>query len=341
MFLRKFITRRIAASLFVILLIAVLMPPEVEAHDDAPLQYPAPNAPTGTFLYVPLYWGDTFVNFNGKYKTTAYQKGFQYQAGYSNPTIILDFGRQLLADSGRWAIVTTDSPTGIHRSMTWAQNLAQDFIDGYDDNPGHPPAFVAIGTNNSNYNWVCGSNYGSYLWANAGSEWGAMVQRITAASRATVKSGNDIEAFDFGDWTPCGYGALMWFDAYEQQTSISNYDFGVNAWGQNNVLWTEDQIYEVVFGRLSAYAYPQVYCSGYLWATSWIPVKRDHTDIFFLGALSEDGYTGPKNCDVPSLYWDKSWNNLNDALTNPDPNYNYRGWPDSVLSQAIIYWPNP
>lgn len=298
----------------------------------APLQYPAPTG-YGVFTYVPEYW-QTFQTFNGQYRTLAYQKGYQAPYSAPSPNIILDFGRQALAPSGNWAIYTI--PEQAKHSMTWVRNIAQDFIDGYNDNPSHPPAFIAIGTNNGNYDWLC-NNYDatqvSSLWRIAGDQWGQMVKSVIPRSKVTAKSANDIEAWNGtfpNNWAACGYGTLGWFDGYESQTSIANYNFGDNA-ADASAQWTRNQIYQVIWGRPTAYALPQVYCSGSHWHQSWVPVRQSYY-FSFLGVTSTHGQPGPPGCD--NLSWQSSWNLLNNTLTNP-------GFPDTVQSNVVIWWRYP
>lgn len=171
----------------------------------------------------------------------------------------------------------------------------------------------------------------------AGNEWGKLVMGITPRAPAIVKSGNDIEAFynpkDFGPWVACGIGILSWFDGYQGQTSIGNYDFGNNPHSEYPLQWTVDQTHQVAWSRPPAYNIPEIYCSGSGWAQSWVEI-RQYNYISFFGVTSLNGTPGPGGCDIPSLSWQTSWNNLNNALTNA-------GYPDSVLSTAVIYNPNP
>lgn len=326
----------------ILAVLAVQLPASAQARNNpAPLQYPQPSG-VGLFVYVPEYWQNPNT-FNGVTKTLAYQRGYQAPYTASSPNIILDFGRQLLAPSGNWAVVLT--PNGPKHSMLWARNIAQDFIDGYDANPYHQSGYVAIGTNNGDFDWYClntdPANLSS-LWRIAGDQWGQLVKGLTPRPHVTVKSANDIEVFDEIDparlWKACGIGALAWFDGYEGQTSIANYDFGDNAWDRPGNQWTEDNIQKVVWGRSTAYSLPQVYCSGSHWATSWEPVRRDYY-ISFLGVTSTDGGQGPPGCD--NLPWQTSWNNLNDALTYPNSSIGYPGYSDTVLSNAAVWWQKP
>jgi hypothetical protein len=307
--------------------------------DAAPLQATAPSG-YGVFTYVPEKW-QTAQTWNGVYRTLAYQKGYQVPYTASSPNIILDFGRQALADSGNWAIYTV--PEQAKHSMTWVRNLTQDFIDGYNDNPNHPPAFVAIGTNNSNYAWLCNNNdptQVSSLWNIAGYEWGKMVNSVIPRSKVTVKSANDIEAWNGtfpNNWQACGYGTLMWFDGYERQTSIANYNFGDNA-ADASAQWERYQIYQVIWGRPVAWALPQVYCSGSHWAQSWVTVRKSYS-FSFLGVTSTNGEPGPAGCD--NLSYTNSWTLLDNALKTPNSSIGYPGYPDSVYSNAVVWWRYP
>lgn len=181
------------------------------------------------------------------------------------------------------------------------------------------------------------------MWDTAGDVWGQTVKQLVPRSRVTVKSANDIEAFRISEWTACGYGVELWYDGYQRETVISNFNFGDNAWADNNVLWSEDQIYQATFGRITAFVFPEVYCTGSFWDRSWIPVKRDHPNMYFNGVTSTNGGTGPPGCNVPSLYAQPAWNRLNNAITvSHPPDYpTYPGYSDSVLPNILVWWQSP
>jgi hypothetical protein len=221
--------------------------------------------------------------------------------------------------------------------MTWTRNIAQAYIDGYNANAAHPHAYIAIGTNNGNYPWLCNNNDAtqvSSLWGIAGNVWGSFIAGLTPRTRVTVKSANDIEAWyapnTFGAWTACGYGTLIWFDGYQSQTSIANYDFGNNPYSEYPSQWTVNQTWQVAWGRPPAYNLPEIYCTGSGWAQSWVGI-RQYASMSFLGVTSTDGQAAP--CGT-GLTWQQSWNSLNNALTGA-------GYPDSVISNAIRFKSNP
>ncbi len=219
--------------------------------------------------------------------------------------------------------------------MTWTRNIAQAYIDGYNANPSHPHAYIAIGTNNSNYPWACNNNdptQVSSLWSVAGNVWGSFIAGLTPRTRVTIKSANDIESWydppTFGAWTSCGVGTIGWFSGYESKTYIANYDFGTNPHSEYPSQWTVHETWQVAWGRPPAYNMPEIYCPGI--AQTWVTI-RQYMPMSFLGVTSTDGQPAP--CGT-GYTWQQSWNSLNNALTGA-------GFPDSVISNAVRYKANP
>ncbi len=213
--------------------------------------------------------------------------------------------------------------------MAWAQNIAQAYIDGYNDNSAHPFAAIAMGTNSSNYPWACIDGQ----WNTSGAFWGYTINHLISRSRVNIKSANDIESFydpsQFGTWRTCGGALLSWFDGYTPQTSVPNYDFGDNPHSDVPGDWSIDQTWQVAWGRPGAFNMPEIYCNGSGWALSWVTI-RAYKYMLFEGVTSLNG--GPADCN-PSLTWQASWNSLDQALSNA-------GYPGYVQSYAIVFREN-
>lgn len=221
--------------------------------------------------------------------------------------------------------------------------VAQNFIDGFNDNPNHPyDTYIAVATSNDDDNWTCDNNNPGTLsanWYNAGSAWGSLFQSggIQSRSKVIPVSGNDIEVFfdSSNGWGACGLGTLRWFDGFEGAVVASNYNFGDNPNVEDPGRWTTQQVYDVVYGRSSAWAYPQVYCTNLLYSKGW-PSIRAVNYLKFLGVTSDGGQSqmcanygqggGPW-----SLTWQQSWSELDTTMTNA-------GYPNTVASTSIYYY---
>jgi hypothetical protein len=180
--------------------------------------------------YVTQYWSNPSTKMQG---TLAYEKGYNAIIG-DKPMIILAFGRQFYNVSytpAIWEVVLTPvgGNPGVHEGMTWVAQMAQDFMQGYNDNPKHPQnitARIAIGTNNSDYPWLCdnSTNTVSGLWTAAGEQWGQMLTNLQALvsdnlAKVDVLSGDDIETWhrEFPDpnnpstdeWTAVAWGLKL------------------------------------------------------------------------------------------------------------------------------------
>lgn len=315
--------RMICGLLIALMCCLISFGPHVRSSSAAPV-YPQPVG-TGWFIYVTEAWQNT-VTFQGATQYTAYVRGYNANPTASLPTIILDFGREFLADSGTWAIV----PIGeLKHSLAWAQVIAQAYIDGYSANLAHPSATIAIGTNNGNYNWSCTDS----KWNTSGNVWGGMLSALISRARVSIKSGNDIESWigtpGFDTWKTCGSGTLNWFTGYKSRTSTLNIDYGNNPHGEDSGSWSIYETYQVTWGDTVALNMPEIYCNGSGWAPSWVPI-RAYAYMSFGGVASLNG--GPGAC-TPTLTWQTSWTSLDQALSGG-------GFPGSLQSYAIIFHGN-
>lgn len=320
--------KRKVAWLLALLSVSTWFYPDVQpSYADSP-----PSSP-GTGFYVQTWWADpTPWGTPSGYVMKAYRKGWHVNPGSPNPTIYLEFGRQLLTGSG-WGVVPIGQP---YQTNEWARMIAQAFIDGYNDNPQHPVAQIAVSTNNSNYNWYCNNydpaNLSSY-WYSSGYAWGGLITSIASRPKVIVRSGNDIESWigNFNDWRSCGLGAVSWYEGYEARTYTPNFNFGNNPYSEDNVQWTENQVWQVSWGKATAYVFPQIYCTGSGWSASWVNLRRNQGYMQFNGVTSDNAVS--RACDgAYSLTWLDSWHNLNNALTNA-------GFPNHLRSTSIHMFP--
>jgi hypothetical protein len=300
----------------------------------------APASPSYSY-YVTQYWSNPSTKMQG---SLAYEKGYNAIIG-DKPMIILAFGRQFYNVShtpATWEVVLTPigGNPGVHEGMSWVAQVAQDFMQGYNDNPKHTTAKIAIGTSTSNYPWLCdnSSNTVSGLWTAAGEHWGQMIASLQALvsdnlTNVDVLSGDDIETWhrEFPDptnpsvdeWDGCGLGVEAWYDGFESQTSAANVDFGSNGYGELSSQWTQQQVYDVASGKNSAIAYPLIFCNGN--SQQWAQTASLFPAIRFAGITSGNGDGGPPGCNNTNLTYKAvvAWNNLNNALhsiqlSNPD-----------------------
>ena len=294
-----------------------------------------PPTETGYFYYVQPFWGDV-ITYKGRQVLRAYKFGFQASYGAPDPKFILDFGRQNFDPDGDagWGVnlVANGDPFITNSDVII---IAEAFMQGYSDNSAHPTAYVGVGTNNSNYPWACDNNDPSSLSANwyaAGESWGKLVKQVHSFSRVIPRSANDIESWTgtFGPWVACGLGAMAWFDGYRNATAslIPNYNFGSQAYHENNVQWTLGQVYIAANGQPAAYAYPQIYCDSY--APPWVDV-RDYGIMRFDGVTSDNAQSSITGCQPDTdltLTWQQSWARLDDALRDA-------GYPDIVFPVVL------
>lgn len=264
----------------------------------------------------------------------AYRKGFHALAGAPFRRILLHFGRQL-NQSGNWGVVPIDG--NIYKSNDWARTVANVFMQGYNDNPAHQVAEIAISTSTSNYPWTCENsapNNVSTNWYLSGYSWGGLLNSLNSYPRVIIRGGNDVESWTdepiFGNWEACGAGVLRWYDGYEAATTKRIFDFGNNPYAEDNVQWTERQAWLVAFGRTPARVYPQIYCNGSSWAPSWVTM-RTHFGMRFDGVTSENGQSQICGSNY-SLSWQASWNALNSALVNAGYTSN------TLLGNAIEFY---
>jgi hypothetical protein len=301
----------------------------------------APASPSYSY-YVTQYWGNPSTQKLSH--TFAYEEGYNAIIG-DNPMIILAFGRQFYNVShtpATWEVVLrpVGGNLGAHEGMSWVAQMAQDFMQGYNDNPKHTTAKIAIGTNNSDYPWLCDNttNTVSGLWTAAGEQWGQMITSLQdlASDNLTnvdVLSGDDIETWhrEFPDpnnpaideWDGCGLGAEAWYDGFQSQTTAANVDFGSNGYGELSSQWTQQQVYDVASGKNSALTYPLIFCNGN--SQQWAQTAKLFPAIRFAGVTSGGGDRGPDGCNNTGFTYRAvvAWNNLNNALhsiqlNNPD-----------------------
>jgi hypothetical protein len=298
-----------------------------------PLQAVPANAYTlpdrqGTGFYVQQYWQDPTPWGSGTVMK-AYRKGWHADGGSPNGSIILHFGRQYQSGA-QWGVIPINES---YKPNDWVRTIAQAFIDGYNDNPAHPTARIAVGTSNSDYNWYCRdedpSNLSS-LWRVSGNLWGQLVLGLSGRSKVTVSGGNDIESWygEFDDgWVSCGIGTKSWIDGYEQG-SYTRYmvNFGSNAHAEYSPQWTLDEQWQVSWGKASAYMYPQIYCYGV--APSWISI-RQYSYMTFFGVISDNAQSSL--CGSQTLTWQQSWNDLEYQL-------NLNGYYNALNRIAIHYF---
>jgi hypothetical protein len=180
--------------------------------------------------------------------------------------------------------------------MTWVQNIAQAFINGYND--GHSNfTYISVSTNNSEDLWTCTTSGVDSRWYTAGVQWGQLFgsKGLTSTSLVYVESGNDIESWknEYGDgWEACGQGAESWYDGFESAASGAfNYDFGTDGYAEDSLsgLWTQQQVYDVVFGRPSAYGLPEIYCDGN--KIGWVSLRAAFPWLVYLGVTSDNAYS--------------------------------------------------
>ncbi len=331
--MRKMVTRGRLAWLLSLVLVGIQLSTGIDIHRASadPLR-PAPTS-TGYFIYVTDFYGQG---------NNAYYRGYNATIGGNPRIFILDFGRQWQnPTTGNWGVNLIH--TEIKHSINWVISVAQAFIDGYNDNPSHPTARIAIGTNNSDHPWVCDNPSGNVdpRWYPAGQQWGTIIANLSDRSRVTVFSANDIEDWflDFHDWGACGVGTRAWFAGYMTQTSRLNYDFGENPRTQRANQWTQDDVWYVAWGAPPALVLPQIFCNDGnppIWAGSWSALVSYKQGYMWIdGVSSENALPGDTTtCGGPlTLSWQTSWNRLHTALTNA-------GWEDRLLSTAISYRAN-
>lgn len=214
--------------------------------------------------------------------------------------------------------------------------VANGFLQGYALNPNHGHAVIAIGTANANYDWEC-NNTGniSPLWFEAGEEWRNMVEELSYnTNKVTLAAGNDVESWlEFLPWVACGKGAIAWFNGYAAASVPDPNDFGYdgvirvlnfgsNAWAENNLGWTEDQMYSVFMGRSFVEAHPQVYCDNDVYVYKWVELANTFIStgrpVVFSGITSDNANPFAnicKNRTAPSLTWREAWFTFDSALS--------------------------
>lgn len=312
------------------------------------LAYSPPSAP-GQAYYVDATWSNKEY-FNGRDTTYAYQLGYAAHTGL--PTgysyIFLDFGRQLYSTSfptPGWGVCLVHylcEPTG-QEPDSWVQTAAQDFMSGYND--GHTNAsFIAVGTNNSDYPWTC-QNSGTISpnWQASGADWGSMIANIGAnpPTEVVVRSASDIEPWanepGLNGWQACGLGAEAWYTGYESQTTtIPNADFGTEDWYTQGAyptatVWTETQVYDVVYGRTTARGVPEIYCAGN--ATPWVGLRSDVSSYLLYWGTTSDNASS-QICDGNyTLGWYGSWVVLNSELASNTPT----AYPNDLLPASVAF----
>src|SRR5689334_15744200 len=128
----------------------------------------------------------------------------------------------------------------------------------------------------------------------------------------------------FNGWVACGDATLRWFDYYASISGASNINFGSQAATESST-WTEEHVWQLSWGRLPAYAYPEIYCSSH--PGQWVSIRK-YKPITFWGVTADNG--GPNTCgsNIASYLWKDAWNSLDYALTHataPWPNQNNIG----------------
>lgn len=226
-----------------------------------------------------------------------------------------------------------------YRSNAWVEQIAEASFTGYAANPNHRSAIIAVGTSNGNFPWLCNNATGEVAddWVAAGRVWGQFILDLYEANanirgRVYIRSGSDIESWNdteiFGDWTACGAGTLAWLDGYRQIAgSLWNINFGSNAYNERPDQWTQEQLYQVSYGRDNASVSPQIYCPRQ--AGPWVDLVQNYPNVVFISVTSENAFSDI--CDGnPTYTWLQSWNVLNDAL-------DAAGLEDRVVSRVTSF----
>lgn len=324
---------------FVLLLLILLFAAEISLHSDVRTSFAASRpSSAGTGWYVQNRYHNQ-VPWGGGTAMAAYRKAFSTNPGGPNPTIVLDFGRQDIRN-GVWGNVPV---AGTWQTSTWVREVAQNFINGYTDNPSHPHARIVIGTNNSNYPWPCEEVYPyrvDYIWYQSGYAWASFIQTLASTSKVDIVSGNDFESWidhpEFYPWRSCGQGSVNWLTGYEQrwrdtqQQKRPNYNYGNKAYSQDRNEWSQFEQYEVSWGMDSAYGLPEIYCQASpndpeSWANGWVTLRRLYP-LNIEGVLSDDA--GSRACGSVSLAWWASWDTLSNALSTA-------GYPYTLYSLSV------
>lgn len=274
-----------------------------------------------------LDWDDQ-VTFNNQTRLNAYTYGYNHP-NVTNPVIVLAFGRQLHPDDinqdtqqpvGYWGVKLVQDD---RVAESWVTDVAQAYIDGYNDNPAHTPATIVVGTSNATYDWLCENDTEvDARWGQAGSRWGYLVGNLTERTKVKVFAGNDVESWegedDFGSWEACGWGTEEWFVGYSYYTSRKILNFGSYAYGEMPTQWTEDQQYATVWGRPEALIAPQIYTTGQ--AQQWAPFAVDRK-FYFFGLTSSNGSSIPNGT---ALTYDDAWYALYDELESEQYQHSLR-----------------
>jgi hypothetical protein len=126
-------------------------------------------------------------------------------------------------------------------------------------------------------------------------------------------------------------GAEAWYDGFESQTTAANVDFGSNGYGELSSQWTQQQVYDVAYGKKSAITYPLIFCDGN--SQQWVQTTIAFPAIRFAGVTSGGGDHGPDGCNKTGLTYRAvaAWNNLNNALHSVQ-----LGNPD-ILDSSVTY----
>ncbi|NJL33946.1 MAG: hypothetical protein HC893_08895 [Chloroflexaceae bacterium] len=302
-----------------------------------------PSSPANA-MYATEQWDLlTEIEINGQIeqRTIAFAEGYfadvatpSVFAGQNVSYIIIGFGRQIepqVGDDRLWG-VDLPADNGGYESMPWVAARAQEFIDGYAANPEHTETtIIAIGTSNFNVDWRCDNDgnindpdFISLLWKEAGRIWGNLVTDLNERRGVIIRSGNDIESWTgtFPGWVACGKGTIAWFNGYQTTSDIPVVNFGSHAFAENNVDWTERELYRVTTGIENAVVLPQVYCDVEVYTTKWADFRSSY-EIQFQGVTS-DNQGGSEFCDGdPTLAWDVAWTTFDTTLTNA-------GYPNNV-----------
>lgn len=264
-----------------------------------------------------LDW-DEEITFNGEDVIRAYRYGYNHPP-INKGVVILAFGQQLNPSHehnplGVWAVgLPRDEGSPVEND--WVIEVSQAYIDGYTANPEHTERItVIIGTNNYNNKWACTKQPLdiSPYWEESGGIWADVVNAIDPTSKVTVYGGSDIESWvgEDPDWTACGDGTIAWLDGYTAETDRKMVNFGDFALGRNPPQWTEDELYELSWGRPEALASPLIYTpfDDFHWAE--LVVKRR---FYFFSIGSANGKELPSGS--PSYIASEAWHALYDELS--------------------------
>jgi hypothetical protein len=297
-----------------------------------------PKSPTSVTWYVNLSSdaekGTTLNNW-------AYDKGYEQgrkdlsSSNSAVSTVILDFGQP-------WNQGELQGTTGFYNYYVFLGTndiylAAQYFASGYyyGSNSGSKILRLAMGTNNQN-----AGNTVTYVHGQA---WAQMVNSLNTWINSTVGKGK-IFFYGASDIEPAysapsiatnwvnGYASVWVYPSY-----LLNYGSadGCPTYGTTSTAtncssgWNQDYIYQVSWGTVPVYPFPEIYNTVGAQAKQWQQLSLYSflirgSRMSFVGPLSQNqaclqrgGCSGTNN--IADTAWNQLWNNLNgDSRTLQD-----------------------